>query len=117
MKPKWIIRRWWKRYRVWFLVRRDGPDCRYCGCNLHRITRHNRKVYNVPSSSWARRLTIDHLVPRSLGGTNKLKNLGLSCATCNGRKGSMSEAEFLRSPRLIKRRASIEQERRECQQS
>lgn len=112
--PKWMLRRWFKKLRVNYLIYRDGPDCRYCGCNLHRITRHNRKLDFIPQSSWSRRLTLDHLVPKSKGGTNRLTNLGLACATCNSRKGSMSEQEFMREPRLIRRRASIAQEKASC---
>lgn len=31
--------------------------------------------------------TIEHILPRSLGGTNDLKNLGIAHARCNGEKG------------------------------
>lgn len=30
---------------------------------------------------------IEHIVPRSLGGTNDLRNLGITHARCNGEKG------------------------------
>src|SRR5581483_12305324 len=32
-------------------------------------------------------LTIEHLVPRTLGGTNQDSNIALACAPCNHRKG------------------------------
>lgn len=32
-------------------------------------------------------LTIEHLVPRSYGGTNDDSNIALACAPCNQRKG------------------------------
>lgn len=37
--------------------------------------------------SW-RDLTIDHVIPRSRGGTDDLGNLQTLCRTCNSRKGT-----------------------------
>ena len=33
-------------------------------------------------------LTVDHIKPRSLGGTDELDNLQILCRQCNSRKGS-----------------------------
>jgi 5-methylcytosine-specific restriction endonuclease McrA len=33
-------------------------------------------------------LTLEHLVPRSLGGANALYNLRLACLPCNSRRGA-----------------------------
>ena len=33
-------------------------------------------------------LTLEHLVPRSLGGSNALHNLRLACLPCNSRRGA-----------------------------
>ena len=38
-------------------------------------------------------ITVDHLMPVSLGGSNRLDNLGVACRKCNERKGPIS-AEF-----------------------
>jgi hypothetical protein len=35
---------------------------------------------------------VDHIVPRSRGGTNDLDNLALACSGCNGRKYNKLEA-------------------------
>nr|WP_267313724.1 HNH endonuclease [Nostoc sphaeroides] len=32
--------------------------------------------------------TIEHLVPKSLGGSNSLSNLRLACFTCNNSRGN-----------------------------
>ena len=32
-------------------------------------------------------LTIEHLVPRSIGGSNDISNITLACAPCNRQKG------------------------------
>lgn len=45
---------------------RDGHSCQYCG-----------------SSS---RLTVDHVVPKSRGGTSSWENVVTACAPCNTRK-------------------------------
>lgn len=56
------------RFRI---LKRDGFSCRYCG-------RHGRDV----------ELHVDHVVPRSRGGTNDPTNLVASCAECNLGKGA-----------------------------
>ncbi len=48
------------------LFRRDHATCQYCG--------------KRPGSS---ELTIDHIVPRSLGGTSTWDNCVLACVSCN----------------------------------
>lgn len=35
-------------------------------------------------------LTIEHLIPRSLGGTNEESNITLACAPCNHQRGKDS---------------------------
>jgi hypothetical protein len=38
-------------------------------------------------------LTIDHVVPRSRGGTNDLKNLLTACSSCNGKKANIENKQ------------------------
>lgn len=52
------------------IFRRDGGKCQYCG----------RKF---PRSEF----TIDHVVPRSLGGKSVWDNVVCSCSKCNRKKG------------------------------
>ncbi len=61
------------------VLARDGYTCQYCGCRLFRISDQ----------------TVDHILPRSLGGSNWGENLRAACACCNGLKRD-SSAEFLR---------------------
>ena len=42
-----------------------------------------------------RNLTVDHIVPRSKGGTDHLDNLQLLCGACNSMKGTISQAAFV----------------------
>ncbi|WP_367278221.1 HNH endonuclease [uncultured Alsobacter sp.] len=49
--------------------------------------------------------TLDHIVPRAHGGSGRRVNLVMACDPCNKTRGTMSPAEFLRSPYLIQKRA------------
>lgn len=60
------------------VIERDGTICVYCGWVLVESNDPHR----------ANRLTLDHIIPRSLGGRNTLENLVVSCAPCNTAKGS-----------------------------
>jgi 5-methylcytosine-specific restriction endonuclease McrA len=62
--PRGVTRRISRRV----LFARDGWECMYCG-------------------SGGNRLTLDHVVPRSRGGTSVWENVVTSCAPCNHRKG------------------------------
>lgn len=58
---------------VWYAVYDKGIAqcwrCFYCGCSI-----------------WER-YTIDHVIPLSKGGSNKVKNIVLACESCNHEKG------------------------------
>ena len=56
--------------------------CYYCGVPMTR--------------SGLRRLTWDHKVAKTHGGTNHESNLVATCNICNQEKGSISEIQFLR---------------------
>lgn len=58
------------RYEV---LRRDNHACRYCGATAPDV-----------------KLTIDHVVPVALGGSNEPSNLAAACMDCNGGKSSSS---------------------------
>jgi 5-methylcytosine-specific restriction endonuclease McrA len=66
------------------IFRRDGYRCQYCGRRLSR-------------------LTVDHVVPRRLGGQHRWDNLVSACPGCNRRKGGKSleaaSMQLLRPPR------------------
>lgn len=55
------------------ILRRDGHACRYCG----------EKAPNV-------QITVDHVVPKALGGTDEPTNLVAACGPCNSGKSSGS---------------------------
>ena len=72
-----------------YVFHRDGRRCTYCG------------------TAKAERHELDHIVPRSRGGTNRVSNLVVSCQDCNIAKGNMSVEEFLadKPKRLVKVKA------------
>lgn len=58
------------RYEI---LRRDGYACRYCGAKAPEAT-----------------LTVDHVTPKALGGTDDPTNLVAACRDCNTGKTSSS---------------------------
>lgn len=64
------------RYEI---LRRDGNTCRYCGA----------KAPDVP-------LTVDHVVPVALGGSDEPSNLVAACQDCNsGKASSTADSAFV----------------------
>ena len=58
-----------------YLLERFQRTCAYCGAQ------------QVP-------LEVDHIVPSSRGGSDRVSNLTLACVPCNQKKGSQTAAEF-----------------------
>lgn len=58
---------------------RDGWECQYCGCRSQ--------------------LTVDHVIPRSKGGSSEWENIVASCAPCNRRKGDLLPRQANMHPR------------------
>ena len=52
-------------------IRRFGKVCLYCG-------------------SHSKRITVDHIIPRSLGGQDYVDNLAPCCRSCNEQRGAWS---------------------------
>ncbi len=55
------------RQKVW---KKAGGNCAHCG----------NRVYGTK--------TVDHVIPKSIGGTNCIQNLMPTCVRCNGSRGS-----------------------------
>jgi len=58
-----------------YLLEKWGRACVYCGAT------------DVP-------LQVEHLIPKSRGGSNRIRNLTLACEPCNRTKGKQTAAEF-----------------------
>ncbi|AOY84230.1 MAG: HNH endonuclease [Moorea sp. SIO1G6] len=68
-----------------YLLTKWGRNCVYCGAE------------NVP-------LEVDHIIPKSKGGSNRVSNLTLACRSCNQKKGNKSIEKFLKKkPDVLKR--------------
>lgn len=67
-----------RRYRA--VVKRDGETCAKCGTTLN--------------------LTLDHIVPKSRGGSNRIANLQILCVGCNQAKGATLDEALVTKQRL-----------------
>ena len=74
-----------KKNKIIALLLRDGRNCPYCGVKFNTIED----------------ITLDHVVPKSLGGSDSNKNLLLSCQECNQRKGNMLLTQFIRGYDIV----------------
>jgi 5-methylcytosine-specific restriction endonuclease McrA len=50
------------------------------------LKKNGYRCYLCHETFLANQLTLDHLKPRSRGGSNKLENLRLACFPCNNRR-------------------------------
>ena len=62
-----------------FVYHRDGGKCQYCGKGPGK---------DNP-------LTLDHIVPKSAGGTDRTDNIVAACRRCNYAKGDLPVEQFL----------------------
>lgn len=67
-----------------YLLTKWGRVCAYCGAT------------GVP-------LNIDHIYPRSRGGSDRIANLTLACIRCNQTKGNRPVEEFITDPHTLAR--------------
>jgi hypothetical protein len=58
-----------------YLLEKWGRKCAYCGAK------------DIP-------LEVEHIVPKSRGGSNRVSNLALACNACNQTKGNQTAAEY-----------------------
>lgn len=71
------------------IERGDPPACRYCDVPLVCSCTAPLSADGAQSAPpGAEFFTTDHVIPRSLGGSDRLDNLVLACVACNSRKGA-----------------------------
>ena len=65
------------------IYKRDNNSCQYCGSTRH--------------------LTIDHVIPKSKGGSEEWTNLVVACSKCNTKKGdkllSQTDMKLIKQPK------------------
>lgn len=61
----------YKKQRRFLLVKRDGAVCRDCGETDHK------------------KLTVDHIIPRGMGGSDRLCNMQILCRKCHDKKDNV----------------------------
>lgn len=59
----------------------------YKGVNLTRLNVFKRDNFECQYCGATKDLTLDHVIPKSLGGKSTWKNLTTACKHCNARKG------------------------------
>lgn len=59
-------------------ILKAGITCPYCSLNV---------------DLW--QISVDHILPKSRGGSDDRSNIHFTCATCNALKGSWTEEEFI----------------------
>ena len=70
-----------------YLLERENYTCIYCGIHASKA-----------------KMEIEHVIPRSRGGTDSLNNLVLSCRACNEAKGSQDVQTYLKgNPSVLRR--------------
>lgn len=106
-RPHYGISVWPKFGEI--LLERDGGRCRYCGIAFD--ARLDKPAFDPMTNlatieieiflpAWPE---VDHVIPRSKGGTDDLDNLVLACSECNNRKAGRTpeEAGMELRPELI----------------
>ena len=85
-----------KRFRV---IMRDGFRCNSCGrmaslvqIEPSTISNKIKLIVHIKTKSGRKvSMTLDHIIPKSLGGSNTLDNLQSMCKICNKEKGNHIE--------------------------
>ena len=57
--------------------------CCYCGCETEPTTKNKNSA------------TLEHVLPKSLGGTDDWDNLAMACMKCNTKRGNTDAEAFL----------------------
>jgi len=116
---------WFKRLRSWCPIKEihiehvnfdtqkmQNPEI--SGIEYQQGTLQGVEVRQYLLDKWGRKcaycgktgvsLQVEHIIPKSNGGTNKISNLTLACESCNQKKGANTVQEFLKGkPAVLKK--------------
>jgi 5-methylcytosine-specific restriction endonuclease McrA len=77
------------------LAEAQNWKCCFCGCYMHEVHGKRNSV------------TVEHVIPKSKGGTNEWENLAASCYACNNNRGTKDAEKFRPSPPAEKSNAVV----------
>ncbi len=80
------------------LAERAGWSCGWCGQKTRK------------DMGWQNSATIEHVTPRSQGGSNKVTNLMSACARCNRLRGTQCAEQFKLTAQLLEPDRRLEAE-------
>jgi 5-methylcytosine-specific restriction endonuclease McrA len=75
---QWHGQKWIRNEKRIAIYLRDGLACAYCGATVES----------------GAQVTLDHLKPRSKGGSNEARNLVTTCHKCNSARGNRPWRKF-----------------------
>ncbi|MEO1267675.1 MAG: HNH endonuclease [Myxococcota bacterium] len=73
----------------------------------------NRKMTLDLDGTPLSKATLEHIVPRTHGGTHGLHNLAVACSSCNGQKGRRHDHKRWNDPRLQHVIQTLQERRRD----
>jgi 5-methylcytosine-specific restriction endonuclease McrA len=73
-----------------------NTHCVYCEIQMKYVD-FSEECCNLPNAC-----TIEHIIPKSKGGTNHISNLTLACRKCNTTRSSMDIEDFKLKSRIEK---------------
>jgi hypothetical protein len=96
LKPEQIKKSDRNNSKIINLLFKNNWKCNFCSAFVYEIwvyyRRSNRKLLYTPlminSNGQETRATIDHIIPKSKGGTNQSINTQILCEKCNTKKGN-----------------------------
>jgi 5-methylcytosine-specific restriction endonuclease McrA len=105
-----------KRQRILAIVATDSTferaELRGQAVWIGKCLHCNSKLTVAADGEPISQATIEHIVPRTHGGTDALENLGLACARCNMQKGYRHDVQDARDARAREVVAKLLERRR-----
>lgn len=84
-----------------FVYKRDNYTCHYCDTKFPHVVPDYPQNYVIHGNH----LTLDHVIPKSLGGPDSRENLVAACYECNHSRGDVGYKAF---KKLIARKAETQ---------
>lgn len=79
----YIKKRWKLVYTRCRLAEAQNWKCCWCGKECR------------PEPGYRNSVSLEHIVPRSEGGTDDIENLAMACVRCNNKRGTVGIEEFM----------------------